>query len=116
MKTGGSELSIRYHSDQKQWLAIMLEPNGFSDKVLLRTASELSGPWTDGKVIYHIPEMLPGPARDKDTFCYAAKEHPELEGQGELLFTYVCNTMKVPSLVTNRNIYFPQVVRVPMPR
>lgn len=116
MKNGSSELSIRYHPDQKQWLATMLEPNGFSDKVLLRTAPELSGPWTDGQVIYHIPEMLPGPARDKDTFCYAGKEHPELEVQGELLFTYVCNTMKVPSLVTNRNIYFPRAVRVPMPR
>jgi hypothetical protein len=32
-----------------------------------------------------------------------------------LVFTYVCNTMDVPSLVANQKIYFPQVVRVPMP-
>jgi hypothetical protein len=93
----------------------MLDPSGFSDKILLRTAPDLTGPWTEGQVIYHIPEMQPGPARDKNTFCYAGKEHPELEGKGDLLFTYVCNTMDVPSLVTNRSIYYPQVVRIPMP-
>src|SRR6185437_12779274 len=69
MKTGSTELSIRYHPELKQWLAIMLEPNGFSDKVILRRAPDLTGPWTEGQVIYHIPEMLPGPTRDKNTFC-----------------------------------------------
>jgi len=115
MKDGTSELSIRYHAELNQWLAVMIDPAGFSDKVLLRTAPDLTGPWTEGKVIYHIPEMLPGPTRDKNTFCYAVKEHPELEPKGQLLFTYVCNTMAVPSLVTNRKIYFPQVVLVPLP-
>lgn len=115
MKTGGSELSIRYHPDLKKWLAVMLEPSGFSDKVILRTSPDLTGPWTPGKVIYHIPEMQPGPQRDNSVFCYAGKEHPEFETRGDLLFTYVCNTMNVPSLVTNQKIYFPQVVRVPMP-
>ena len=116
MPHGGTELSIRYHPDRKQWLAIMLEPNGFSDKILLRTAPDLTGPWTEGEVVYHIPEMQPGPARDKNVFCYAGKEHPEFEKPGDLIFTYVCNTMDVPSLVTNRKIYFPQVIHVPMPR
>jgi hypothetical protein len=116
MPRGGSELSIRYHPDLKQWVAIILDPTfGFSDKVLLRTASTLTGPWSDGEVVYHIPEMLPSPTRDKNVFCYAAKEHPELEAHGQLVFTYVCNTMDVPSLVTNQKIYFPQVVSVPMP-
>jgi hypothetical protein len=114
MENGSTELSIRYHPELKQWLAVMLEPNGFSDKVLLRSAPDLTGPWTQGQVIYHIPEMLPGPTRDKNTFCYAGKEHPELENSGQLLFTYVCNTMDVPSLVTNRKIYYPQVVLMPL--
>jgi hypothetical protein len=60
--------------------------------------------------------MQPGPARDKNVFCYAGKEHPEFEKTGDLMFTYVCNTMDVPSLVTNRKIYFPQIVHIPMPR
>jgi len=115
MKNGSSELSIRYHAASKQWLAIMLEPNGFSDKIILRTAPELTGPWSADKVIYHIPEMQPRPSRDKDVFCYAGKEHPEFEDAGSLLFTYVCNTMNVPGLVTNQKIYIPQVVRIPVP-
>ena len=115
MKNGNTELSIRYHPELKQWLSVMVEPSGFSDKILLRSAPDLTGPWTQGQVIYRIPEMLPGPTRDKNTFCYAGKEHPELESSGQLLFTYVCNTMDVPSLVTNRKIYHPQVVLMPSP-
>jgi hypothetical protein len=38
-----------------------------------------------------------------------------LESAGDLLFTYVCNTMNVPSLVTNQKIHLSQVVRIPMP-
>jgi hypothetical protein len=115
MKNGITELSIRYHPERKQWVAVMFEPVGFSSKILLRTAPELTGPWTEGAVIYQVPEMQPGPGYDKNTFCYAAKEHPEFEA-GDLVFTYVCNTMNVPSLVTNQKIYFPQVVRMPMPK
>jgi hypothetical protein len=51
---------------------------------------------------------------DKDTFCYAGKEHPEFE-RGDLVFTYVCNTFAVSKLATNLNIYFPKTVRMPMP-
>ena len=67
-------------------------------------------------MIYHIPEMLPGPKRDNDTFCYAGKEHPEFETSDELDFTYVCNTMDVPKLATNYSIYYPHFVQVPLPK
>ncbi|MGO8717597.1 MAG: DUF4185 domain-containing protein [Acidobacteriaceae bacterium] len=116
MKTGSTELSIRYHPALKKWLAVMLDPHGFSDKVILRSAPTLTGPWSEPQVIYHIPEMLPGPKRDKDTFCYAGKEHPEFEPPGELDFTYVCNTMDVPKLATNTSIYYPHFIQVPMPK
>lgn len=115
MEHGSSELSIRYHADGKQWIAVLLDPAGFTDKVLVRKAPELSGPWSSGEVAFHIPEMLPGPKRDNNVFCYAGKEHPEFEGHNDLLFTYVCNTMDAPGLVKNLGIYHPQVVRVPMP-
>ncbi len=115
MVKGSSELSVRYHPELKKWLAVMFAPDLFSGKILLRTASALTGPWTDGQVIYQVPEMQPNnPGYDKDTFCYAGKEHPEFE-RGDLVFTYACNTMSVPKLATNLNIYFPQVVRMPMP-
>jgi hypothetical protein len=115
MKQGSSELSIRYHPELHQWLAVLFAPDAFSSSILLRTAPSLTGPWTAGQVIYKTPEMQPGnPGYDKDTFCYAAKEHPEFE-RGDLVFTYVCNTFAVPKLATETAIYFPQVVRMKMP-
>lgn len=115
MAQGSPELSIRYHPALKKWLAVMFAPGPFSRDIVLRSAPSPVGPWTTGQVIYTVPEMTPGNAKyDKDTFCYAAKEHPEFE-RGDLLFTYVCNTFAVQKLPTELNIYFPQTIRVPMP-
>jgi hypothetical protein len=116
MNTGASEMSVRYHPELKKWIAVMVDPQIFSDKVILRTSPSLIGPWTDGEVIYRIPILQKSdPKYDADTFCYAGKEHPEFEQPGELLFTYVCNTMKPRKLLTEPEVYFPQVVRMPMP-
>lgn len=116
MSPGISELSIRYHPQLKRWIAVMFEPKAFSSHILLRTAPSPTGPWSPGQVICSVPEMQPGnPRYDKDTFCYAGKEHPEFE-HGDLVFTYVCNTFAVPKLATELNIYFPRAVRMPMPK
>jgi hypothetical protein len=115
MHQGSPELSVRYHPGLRRWVAIMFDPAAFSSKILMRTAQVLTGPWSDGQVLYSVPEMQPTtPGYDKNTFCYAAKEHPEFE-RGDLVFTYVCNTFDVPKLATNLRIYFPRVVRMPMP-
>jgi hypothetical protein len=115
MPKGSPELSIRYHPERKQWIAVMFEPVGFSSKIILRTAPSLIGPWSEGQVIYQAPEMqMTTPGYDKNTFCYAAKEHPEFE-HSDLMFTYVCNTFDVPTLATNLEIYFPRAVRTVIP-
>ena len=116
MKRGSTEMTVRYHPALKEWVAIMNYPKMHSDKIVARTAPNLAGPWSGGTVIYRIPEMQKGmPGYDKDTFCYAAKEHPEFRRAGSLLITYACNTMKVEKLTTDLNIYFPEAVRVPFP-
>lgn len=116
MDRGTSEMTVRYHTDIKQWLAVMRSPDMSSDAIVLRTAPALTGPWGAAEVIYHIPEMQKdSPTYDKNVFCYAGKEHPEFERPGSLVITYACNTMKVPDLVTNLNIYVPKVVEVPLP-
>jgi hypothetical protein len=115
MTPGISELSIRYHPELGRWLAVMFDPAPFSRNILLRSAPAAVGPWSAGQVVYRVPEMDPGVAGyDKDTFCYAGKEHPEFE-HGDLVFTYVCNTFAVAKLATNLNIYFPKTVRMAMP-
>ncbi len=116
MDFGTSEMTVRYHPDISQWLAVMRSPDLSSDAIVLRTAPAITGPWSASEVIYHIPEMRKdSPSYDKNVFCYAGKEHPEFERPGSLVITYVCNTMKVPDLVTNLNIYVPKVVEVPLP-
>lgn len=115
MKQGSPELSIRYHPELHKWLAVMFSPDAFSSTILLRSAPSITGPWSEGQPVYRVPEMQPSTrGYDKDTFCYAAKEHPEFE-HGDLVFTYVCNTFSVPKLATNLHIYYPQVVRMEMP-
>lgn len=116
MQHGNTEMTVRYVPQSKEWLAILNYPKLFSDKIIARTAPQLMGPWSDGTVIYRIPEMQKDSgAYDKDTFCYAAKEHPEFRESGSILITYACNTMKVQKLTTDLDIYFPKVVRVPFP-
>ncbi len=116
MSKGTSEMSVRYHPELKKWVAVMVDPQIFSDKVNLRTAPAMTGPWTEGNVIYAIPIMQKNnPDYDAETFCYAGKEHPEFEKPGELLFTYVCNSMKPKKLEKLTNVYIPQVVSMPMP-
>jgi hypothetical protein len=116
MAKGASEMSVNYHPDLKKWIAVLVDPDVYSAKVLLRTAPSMTGPWTDGEVIYTIPELQKdNPHYDATTFCYAGKEHPEFEKPGELVFTYVCNATKPKKLETELNIYTPQVVSMPMP-
>ena len=119
MVQGSPELSIRYHPELKQWVAVSFDPtDGFSDRIILRTAPTLTGPWTaprDATLLYRVPEMQPGPKHDKNIFCYAGKEHPELEIPGDIVFSYVCNTLSPPELTSHPHLYLPQVIREPMP-
>jgi Domain of unknown function (DUF4185) len=116
MEHGAAEMTVRYHPELKNWIALLVDPGIFSAKVLLRTSPNLTGPWTDGEVIYQIPELQKdSTGYDPDTFCYAGKEHPEFEGKDEVVFTYACNTLKPQKLAKELNIYFPKVIRMKMP-
>ena len=116
MEHGAAEMTVRYHPELKKWIALLVDPDIFSANVLLRASSTLTGPWTDGEVIYQIPELRKdSPEYDSDTYCYAGKEHPEFEGKDEIVFTYVCNTLKPQKLAKESNIYFPRTVRMKMP-
>lgn len=117
METSSTEMSVRWHPDLGKWIAILMDPGGFSDKVLLRDAPALTGTWSGGEAIYRVPELQASwPHYDRDTFCYAAKEHPEFEDAGSLVLTYVCNTMDVKKLASETWLYFPKSVQMPWPK
>ena len=116
MDHGASELSVRYHPELKIWVAICGEPVFRSNKIVARTASSLTGPWSAMQTIYEIKELVPSsPGWDQDTFCYAEKEHVEFAEDAKPLITYMCNSYQFSKLVSNMSLYRPQVVRVRFP-
>ena len=50
-------------------------------------------PWSEPEPIFRVPELGKGRTSDRDpnTFCYAAKEHPQFSSGRRITFTYVCN-------------------------
>lgn len=111
-----SEMSVRYHPGIKKWIAISGGPEFPSNRIVARTAESPIGPWSAPATIYEFPEMSPkNPIYDKDTFCYATKEHVEF-GNTEMVVTYVCNSMSLQKTIENMKIYRPQVVVLPVPK
>jgi uncharacterized membrane protein YeaQ/YmgE (transglycosylase-associated protein family) len=54
MKHGNTEMTVRHHPGLKKWIAVLNYPKLFSDKIIARTAPQLAGPWSEGKVIYRV--------------------------------------------------------------
>jgi len=94
LAAGVSELSVRYHADDKKWIAVYMSTKNTGDQLLYQTADKLEGPWTKPKaLIEKIPEVDPkSPRYDEQNFCYAGKEHIEFARGRNLVVTYVCNS------------------------
>jgi len=109
-----TEFTVFYHPELRRWL--MTLPGGFLDgAALLSHADSLAGNWSAPDSIYNYPESQPtNPDHAPNVFCYAAKEHPELEGKGTFTFTYACNSMKEAEILANPRLYHPVVVNLPM--
>ena len=87
-----------------------------SNQIMIRTAPALTGPWSEQRAVYEFPEMSKNnPRRDRDTFCYAVKEHIEFAEANRMLVTYACNSFKLEKLFANTDIYRPQTVLVQLP-
>ena len=111
-----SEMSVRYHPSIHKWLALSGGPEFPSPRAVARSADTLIGPWSSPQTIYEFPEMKSdNPGYDKDTFCYAVKEHVEFTDT-EIAFTYACNSMVVAKTIANMNIYRPRVVVLNLPK
>jgi hypothetical protein len=110
---GATEMSVRYHASIDKWIAVQNGPQPFSREIVVREAPSLEGPWSGPKAIYSFPEMMPGdPRYDKDTFCYAAKEHAEFtSATGSTVVTYACNSLQLGKQIENMSIYRPEVVK-----
>jgi hypothetical protein len=119
MDAGYTEFTVKYHPETGQpgkWLAVMPSSTFMDKRGVYSVADSIAGPWTAPATLYTYPEMQPtSPSYTSDVFCYADKEHPELERGNHLVFTYACNSMKLPEVMADRDLYHPVLVTVPFP-
>ncbi|MFH1976418.1 MAG: DUF4185 domain-containing protein [Pseudomonadota bacterium] len=115
---GVSELSVRYHADDKKWLAVYMSARNNGDQLLYQVADRPEGSWSEPKTLIRtIPEVDPESTRyDKNNFCYAGKEHIEFTQGKNLVVTYVCNSFEDFQKNTNfirKNLFlYRPVVRI----
>ncbi|WP_297093383.1 hypothetical protein [uncultured Draconibacterium sp.] len=109
--------TVKYHSDIKLW--VMVHDIWFrSNEIKIRTAPEITGPWSEEYVIYKIPETTKGNTQyTTDNFCYSARECIQNYDSktNEMLITYDVNNAKMSKVIRNNSIYTPKVVRVKLP-
>ncbi len=106
-----SELSVDEYSENGKMTLILTQSEPmFGKRILVRTASNPEGPWSDPEPVYTVP----GLDRGKDYFTYAAKGHLHLSCNGELLISYIINSNSFWDMAGDASIYRPRFVRVPV--
>jgi hypothetical protein len=103
----GAEFSVSFHQFLNKYVTVYTEL-GNSEKIILRTANNPEGPWSEQKVIYSVPEV----GWSKNYFCYAGRAHNELSGANDLLVSYVCNSSNFWEMASDARIYRPKFIRV----
>jgi hypothetical protein len=84
-------------------------PNGLSDRIVVRSAPSLAGPWSQPVEVYHCPE----PQSQSGLLCYGAKNHPELtKERATLVVTYCLNPGDMAAHKASPYTYFPRAVKV----
>ncbi len=114
LSPGATEMTVRYHSSTNQWIAVY--PVGLDNKAHYSLSSSMTGSWGPVEDLYSYPEIQPANANyTPNVFCYAAKEHVELETAGQIFFTYACNSVQPSDVTNNMNLYHPVVVTQALP-
>jgi len=102
-----TEYSVSYQPELAQYVVIYTE-NSMSPNILMRLSPTPLGPWSQAYKIYQCPES----DWHKTYFCYAAKGHPEISKQDELIVTYVCNSTDFWQMARDARIYCPRFLRI----
>lgn len=111
-----TEMSVKFHPDSGRWVAVFPTPGFLSSTASFSTSKSLQGPWTPPRAFFHFPEMMGTDSRyTPKVFCYAAKEHVELEQPGSMVFSYACNSMEEPQIFRDLRLYRPQLVTMKFP-
>ena len=108
--------TVNYHPEMMQWVMIC-DIEFMDNKIKMRTAPELTGPWSDEIIIYEIPEVTPGNSSySKSNFCYLARECIQNYDPKKhvMLITYDINNSNSDEINSNPKIYTPKVITIPL--
>jgi hypothetical protein len=106
--------TVNYHDELKKWVMVC-GPGFMNNKIGLRTASSLTGPWSDETIVYECPEITPGSASyNPSDFCYFGRECFQNydEKKHIMVITYDINSSDLSEIISNSKIYTPKVITV----
>ena len=104
---GVTETNIQYVPQWETYFCTTYRPN--EDAILLTSAPELTGPWTEPVVIFHNP--------DHQTMTYAARLHPHLSTRpGELVISFVTAPQSLDLANEPLSSYRPRFIKVLLER
>jgi hypothetical protein len=104
-ENGQAEFSVHYDTVTRRFLEVQTNAFGPAD-VIMRSAPELTGPWTPQRMLYRPSEFY-----QPDIMIYAAKAHPELSG-ADLWLTYATNSFRLFQEHMRDLIYYPRFLRL----
>lgn len=102
-----SEYSVSFLPSLNRYVMVYTRL-GLSQEIMMRTAPTPAGPWSRAVRLYRVPDL----PEDQKAFFYAAKAHPALAADDELLISYVANSFDFAKLVRTPDIYRPWFIRV----
>lgn len=111
---GFRSTTVNYHPEMKQWVMIC-DIKFMDNKIYMRTAPELTGPWSEEIMTYEIPEVTPGNSSYNETnMCYLPRECIQNYDSEKhvMLITYDINNSNFSEITSNPKIYTPKVITV----
>lgn len=100
------ETTLEWNDYMQRWFTFAI-PFG-SGHLQIRTAENITGPWTHPKTVYQIPE----PWNGDNEFTYSPKHHKELATEpNELIVTFMSNTFDGDGMGPT-GVYVPQAIRI----
>ncbi len=134
MDDDASEMSVHFQPGLERWMAVYAYPSVTgadpgappADRIWVRTAEHLEGPWSPRHSLLRMPELDPHyvGGHDAATGCYAAKAHPQHSTPTTLALTYVCNLFAgagsepfevLGRLAVDLGLYRPVPLRITLP-
>ncbi|MGH7941468.1 MAG: DUF4185 domain-containing protein [Limisphaerales bacterium] len=102
----GAEGSVSWQPFLKKF--VFVYSDGIWGTIVMRTAGAPEGPWSAPIKLYQCPDMK----ISTHVFCYAAKGHPELSADDELLISYAANSDDLSEVMNDARLYWPRFIRV----